>query len=78
MAGRNIMYVSPTWINNAVWAIRLAIGSEVTLTARVVTAKNWNSAPRMFGKSLYSGNEFWRVELLAFVGWSAALPTPAR
>ena len=78
MAGRNIMYVSPIWINNAVWAIRLAIGSQASLTARVVTAKNWNSAPRMFGKPLYSGNEFWRVELLAFVGWSAALPTPAR
>jgi hypothetical protein len=78
MAGRSIVYVSPTWINNAVWAIRLAIDIEGYLAARVVTAKNWNSTPRMLGKPLYAGDQFWRIELLAFVGWSAALPTPAR
>lgn len=77
MAKSNVSYTSPPWINNAVWAIRLALGKEGYLAARVVTAKNWNSAPRAFGGSLYSGNEFWRLEGLAFVGWSAALPTPA-
>ncbi|CAB4934125.1 unannotated protein [freshwater metagenome] len=77
MAERMFSYTSPTWINNAVWAIRLAFGSKGFLATRVVTAKNWNSAPRAFGGSLYSGNEFWRLEVLGFVGWSAALPTPA-
>jgi hypothetical protein len=78
MAGRNIVYLSPTWINNAVWAIRLAVGTEGYLAAHVVTAKNWNSAPRALGKPLYAGDEFWRLELLVWVGWSAALPTTAR
>ena len=52
---REISYVSPIWINNAVWA----------------------STPRAFGGPLYSGDELWRATFLAFVGWSAALPTPA-
>ena len=76
-AGRTINYVSPTWINNAVWAMRLTFSTDGDLVARVVTAENWNSAPRAFGGPLYSGKEAWRMELLAFVGWSAALPTPA-
>lgn len=75
---RTINYLSPIWINNAVWAIRLTLSTHGYLAARVVTAKNWNSAPRTFGRPLYSGNEFWRIELLGFVGWSAVLPTPAR
>ena len=77
-AGRTINYVSPIWINHAVWAMRLTFSTHGYLAARLVTAKNWNSAPRTFGRPLYSGNEFWRIELLGFVGWSAALPTPAR
>ena len=75
--GRAVNYVSPTWINNAVWAMRLTFSTDGDLVARVVTAENWNSAPRAFGGPLYSGKEAWRMELLAFVGWSAALPTPA-
>ncbi len=76
-AGRTVSYVSPTWIKNAVWAMRLTLSTDGNLAARVVTAKDWNSAPRTVGGPLYSGKEIWRVELLAFVGWSAALPTPA-
>ena len=76
-AGRTIRYVSPTWIDDAVWAMRLTFSTDGNLAARVVTAENWNSAPGGFGGPLYSGKEAWRIELLAFVGWSAALPTPA-
>ena len=77
VADRTINYLSPIWINNAVWAIRLTLSTQGYLAARVVTAKNWNSEPRTFGKPLYAGKEFWRIEVLAFVGWSAVLPTPA-
>jgi len=77
VADRKTTYLSPIWINNAVWALRLTQSTNGYLAARIVTAKNWNSAPRTFGGQLYSGNEFWRIEVLASVGWSSVLPTPA-
>ena len=74
---REISYVSPIWINNAVWAIRAQLTPGKHLSVRLVTAKDWDSTPRAFGGPLYSGDELWRATFLAFVGWSAALPTPA-
>ena len=70
-------YLSPCWMNNAVWAIKLDSVDNKSMSVSVVTAKAWNSAPQTFGAPLYTGKQFWRTEVVGLVGWSAALPTPA-
>ena len=80
------IYLSAAWVNGQVWAVKInysvtddpATGQPTgSLRAQVVTAADWTATPIAVGEPLYDGPQFWRLELLGFVGWASALPAPA-